>query len=118
MGAPKLKAILENEVSTSFSKIDNTWRPTTLFSDLYTKEVLKDMVSKLKSFRASAPEIQLLVHAPQLLALVRELGFSVKRASFSRQANHLAFSVSVTEFYLAVGKILRILRRENDRGML
>lgn len=76
------------------------------------------MVARLKSFREAEDEMKLMTRAPQLLGLVRQLGFIVKRAYFVRQMNQLAFSLAVTEYYMAVGRIFRLLKVDQARGLL
>lgn len=117
MGAPKLSQILDRETG-SFQRIDNVWRPSQLFADIYTKKVLHDMVYRLKAFKEAEDELKTMTRAPQLLGLVRQLGFVLKRAYFVRQMNHLAFSTAVTEYYIAVGKIFRLLKVDRARGLL
>jgi hypothetical protein len=116
-GAPKLRQILDRETG-SFQRIDNFWRPAHIFADIYTKQVLQDMVRRLKSFREAEDEMKLMTRGAQLLGLVRQLGFIVKRAYFVRQMNHLSFSLAVTEYYMTLGKIFRLLKVDQARGLL
>jgi hypothetical protein len=117
VGAPGLLDLLDTETG-SFQRIDNVWRPKDLFFDIQTQELLKDMTQRYEALKASELELKMLPRAELLLKYLRQLRLIVKRASFVRRANHLAFAQAVSDFYSAYGEVLRYLRMDQARGRL
>lgn len=102
----------------SFYQLDSKWRPHNLLFELQMKELMTDMQRRFEGLKSAREEIQNLPRGAQLLKVVRKLGFIVRRASFMRHSNHLAFVQAVSEFYTAFGQVYRYLKIEQAKGQL
>lgn len=112
----KLHDVVERE--DGFFQLDSKWRPHNLLFELQIKELMTDMQRRLEGLQSAREEIQKLPRGPQVLKVVRKLGFIHRRASFMRHSNHLAFVQAVSEFYTAFGQVFRYLKIEQAKGQL
>lgn len=115
MPTPKLYKILESE-SGSIQRIDHAWRPKDLLFEMQTQELLADMVLRYGELEAAQGEVKGLDRGAQMLSSLKKLRLVVKRATFVRRANQLAFMQAVTEFYTVYGDLLRFLKMDAQRG--
>lgn len=63
-------------------------------------------------------EFKKLDRADVYLKLVRKTKLVLRRALYIYRLNHLVFLEAVSEFYQAYGRILRLLKIDQARGLL
>lgn len=109
--------ILEEEEGR-FRRIDNKWRPLNLLVEPHRRDLLRDIQWRFKTLDSARDELASLDHGPQYIKRLIRMRFWVRRATFAWRRDDLALIKAIASFYVDYGYVLRMLKRDRDRGRL
>lgn len=107
--------ILQQEAK-AFQRIENQWRPSDLLPEIQSKLLMNGLVKKYEYLSAATDELSSLDRADIYHRLLKQMGLNVRKALYFRRSNQVAFLQSVAEFYTDFGRVLRLLKIDDQRG--
>lgn len=112
-----LRRIVEQE-GTAFQQIEHFWRPQNLLMSAQVRVLIHDIERRFERLSEAEGEFETLDRADKYIKLLRRMRLDVRAATFSWKANQLRFIQAVTQFYSDYGAVLRLLKQDQQRGIL
>jgi hypothetical protein len=112
-----LRRIVEQE-GTSFQQIEHFWRPQNLLMSAQVRVLIHDIERRFERLSEAEGELETLDRADKYIKLLRRMRLDVRTATFTWKANQLRFIQAVTQFYSDFGAVLRLLKQDQQRGLL